>query len=131
APLRIHHLRRLQPFDEKADAAVDFAQAPLAVEIVGVLGSIAERGRPGHRLYHFGAGGLRQLFELGLQACVAFWRNVILARRKRWRRAFRLLRDAFVLDKGLRHGRSEERRVGKACRAWRWRYRGKKRTLVW
>src|SRR5207237_7113816 len=81
-----------------------FAQAPFAVEIVGVLGSIAERGRPGHRLHHCGALGFRQLLELGLQARVAFWRNVILALRKRWRRAFRLLRDAFVLDNGLRHG---------------------------
>src|SRR5438270_9882308 len=38
---------------------------PISVEIVGVLGSIAERGRPGHRLHHCGAFGLRQRFELG------------------------------------------------------------------
>src|SRR6202165_2102838 len=104
APLQIRPPRRFQPLDEKADAAVDLAQSPLAVDVVGVLGAIAERGRPGHRLHYLGALGLRQLLELGLQARVAFWRNVILAARNRWRLAFFLLRGAFVLDKSLRHG---------------------------
>src|SRR2546428_6234284 len=60
APFRIHHLRGFQPLDEKADAAVDLAQAPLAVEVVGVLRAIAERGRPSHPLYHGRAARLRQ-----------------------------------------------------------------------
>ena len=38
--------RNIQPLDQKSNAAVDFAQAPLAVNIVAVFGTVAVGGRP-------------------------------------------------------------------------------------
>jgi hypothetical protein len=35
---------------QKADASVDFTQLALAVDLFGVLGTVAERGGVGHRL---------------------------------------------------------------------------------
>src|SRR6185503_14312554 len=51
---RAHHLGRFQPLDEEAHAPVDLAQAFLPIEVVGVLGTVAERGGPGHGLHHLG-----------------------------------------------------------------------------
>src|SRR5690606_32030691 len=41
----------LEGLDVVADPPVDLAQAPLAVDVVGVLGAIAERGGPGDGLH--------------------------------------------------------------------------------
>src|SRR5687768_1638104 len=53
APGGVHDLRALEPLDEEAHAAVDLAQSFLSIEVVGVLGAIAERRRPCHGLHHF------------------------------------------------------------------------------
>jgi hypothetical protein len=47
------------------------AQSPLAVDVVGVLRAIAERGRVRHRLGHARALDLPEVVQLGLQARAA------------------------------------------------------------
>ena len=52
APGRVDHLGIGQPLAEIAHAAVDLAQALLAVDVVAVLRAVAVAGGPAHDLHH-------------------------------------------------------------------------------
>ena len=56
---RIDDLGDVEPLGQEADAAVDLAQALLAVEVVAVLRAVAVLGRPRHRLDHLRAARRR------------------------------------------------------------------------
>jgi hypothetical protein len=54
APLlssRVDHLGASRPLRREADALIDLAQAPLALDVVAVLGAVAVAGRPCHGLH--------------------------------------------------------------------------------
>jgi hypothetical protein len=51
----VHDHGVFQAFGEEADAAVDFPQALLAVDVVAILGAVAITGGPGYDVHHLGA----------------------------------------------------------------------------
>src|SRR5471032_1143068 len=94
---------QVHPLGQEADAPVDLAQPPLAVDIVAVLGAVAVRRGPVHDAHHFRPRHVDQFEQLVLDALVAGRRDVILrAGRNRQRRRFlvvvavRLFYECFV-----------------------------------
>jgi hypothetical protein len=64
----VGHLGDVQPLGQEADAAVDLAQALLAVQVVAVLAAVAVLGGPGHGLHHLGPLVVEQRHQFGAQA---------------------------------------------------------------
>src|SRR5215831_4633551 len=77
----IDDLGGLEALGEVADAAVDLAQALLAVLVVRVLGAVAELGRPRHDRGHVRPLGLHEPGELVAHAAPAVRRQVVLGAR--------------------------------------------------
>src|SRR5690606_32697379 len=77
--LGVDHLGALDALDQEADAAVDLAQALLAVDVVAVLRAVAVARGPGHGLDQLGALEAHELIELDAQRVVAAPRHVVLA----------------------------------------------------
>ena len=75
---RIDHFGRLDALVEKADAPVDFAQAPLAVLIVAVFAAVAIARRPAHNAHHLGALDIDELLALFKKPAVAGLGHIVL-----------------------------------------------------
>jgi hypothetical protein len=102
--LRVDHLGNLQPFRQKADAAVDLAQPLLAVDVVAVLGAVAVAGRPGHHLDHLWPLLAQQAAQLVLHAAMPVGGHVILDPGRDRRRLDGQLRLVLgFLDEGFAH----------------------------
>ena len=86
---RIDDFGDVEPLDQEADAAVDLAQALLAVDVVAVLGAVAVAGRPGDRRDELRPLLLHELLELARQARESARRHVVA-------RAGRQRRDRFL-----------------------------------
>ena len=82
---RVDDFGDVEPFGEEADAAVDFAQTLLAVQVVAVLGTVAVLGRPRHDLDDLGALGVQQVDQFVPQSCITGRRHVVLAARRQGR----------------------------------------------
>src|SRR5882757_6102968 len=78
APGRVDHLSIGQPLAEIAHAAVDLAQALLAVDVVAVLRAVAVAGRPGHDLHDLGPLLAQERVQLLPQAGEALRGHVVL-----------------------------------------------------
>src|SRR5204863_502421 len=76
--------------DQEADAAIDLAQALLAVDVVGVLGPVAVARGPSDRRDEFGALLLHEVLELVLHARKTAGRHVVAGTRGQWRDEFLL-----------------------------------------
>ena len=83
---RVDDLGDVEPLGQEADAAVDLAQALLAVEVVAVLGAVAVLGRPRHRLDDLRPLVVEQRHQLVAQALVAGGGDVVLRARRQHRR---------------------------------------------
>ena len=66
----VHHHRAVEALGQEADAAVDLAQLPLAVDVVAVLRAIAVAGRPRDRVDELRPVDLPQARELVVQPLV-------------------------------------------------------------
>ena len=103
---RIHHLRVIETPRQKANAPVDFAQTPFAVNVVAVLRAIAVRRRPRHDLHHLRALIVDEIEQLVLQATIAGRGDVILGARGNLRGAgveIVIVVAAVFFDEGLVH----------------------------
>jgi hypothetical protein len=85
---RIHDFGGVDSPCQEADPAIDLAQPPLAVLIVGVLAAIAVARGPGHHLRHRPAFTHEQEPQLVLQPLEASRRDVVLDTRERRMRGF-------------------------------------------
>ena len=74
---RIDHFGDVQALGQKAHAAVDFAQAFLAVEIIAVLGPVAVGRGPGHDLHHRRPLHVHQVRQFVAQLGIALRRHVV------------------------------------------------------
>ena len=74
---RIDYFGQVQAFGEKTDAAVDLAQAALAIDIVAVFGAVAVGSGPVDHAHDFRALDIDQLQQLVLDALVALRRDVV------------------------------------------------------
>src|SRR6185312_7119565 len=75
---RIDHLGDFEPLGEKAQAAIDLAQALLAVDVIAVLRAIAIARGPGDGLDDLRPLDARQVAQLLAQPREAFRRDVVL-----------------------------------------------------
>jgi hypothetical protein len=77
----------VQAFTKKPESPVDFAQPALAIDVLGVLGSIALSRGFGYCARDGRALDAPQMIELGAKAPCAFRRRILRAERGRgpWR----------------------------------------------
>src|SRR5690606_35620744 len=73
----VHHGQQLQPLAQVSHASVDLAQPLLAVDVLSILGTIAQSGRIADLLGHPGTLLSPQIIELFPQALFAGGSNVI------------------------------------------------------
>ena len=107
---RVDDFGRLQALGEEADAAIDLAQAPLAVDVVGVLRAVAVGGGPGDDLDQLGALLVSRCSASLLQPRVALRRDVVLGAGRDGCGAFEVLvfvDGAGSLVDGFAHRRRE------------------------
>ena len=107
--MRIDNFGVVQAPDEKADAAVDLAQALLAVDVITVLGAITVARGPGDRGDDFRTLLVDERSQLRLQAGETAGCHVVATtRRKRWSRLELLVevRGVRLARKGFAHERS-------------------------
>jgi hypothetical protein len=74
---RVDNFGNVEALAQEADAAVDFAQAALAVDVVAVFRAVAVGSSPGHHLDHLGPLALDQFFEFALEPGMAGGRDVV------------------------------------------------------
>ena len=74
---RVGDLGDVEPLGQKADAAVDLAQAFFAVEVITVFGAVAVLRGPRNDLDDLGPLVVEQAQQLGAQARVAGGREVV------------------------------------------------------
>src|SRR5690606_21215288 len=72
----VDHHHAFQPLAQVPDARVDFTQAPLAIDVIGILGTITERGRRTDRGSHLRSFDAPQLRQFGLHARMPRRRDV-------------------------------------------------------
>jgi hypothetical protein len=89
---RIDDLRQIEAPGQEADAPVDLAQPPLAIDVVGVFRAVAVAGRPLHDADHLRPLDAQQMIELVVDARVPAGRDVVAG----------ALRQAEARDRPLR-----------------------------
>jgi hypothetical protein len=113
---RVGDLGDVEPAGQEADAAVDLAQALLAVEVVAVLRAVAVLRRPGNDLHHLRALDVEQRHQLLAQPAVTLRRHVVArarGQRRRQRPFVVVIVDVDFLGEGLAHRlRRGRRRYG-------------------
>ena len=73
----VHNRRNIHAFGQEADAAIDFAQAALAVDVVGIFRAVAIRRGPVDDLHQFGTLLVQQVQRLVLQPFESGGRDVV------------------------------------------------------
>ena len=74
---RVGHFGDVEALGQETDAAVDLAQAFLAVEVVAILRAVAVLGGPRHHFHHLGPLHIEQRDQLFAQPLVAFGGQVV------------------------------------------------------
>jgi hypothetical protein len=74
---RIDDLRQIEAPGQEADAPVDLAQPPLAIEVIGVLRAVAVAGSPLHDADHLRPLDAQQLLQFVADARVPARRDVV------------------------------------------------------